>query len=155
LAIAALLLALPFFMRSALRFRLHNTQYRGLHFDFSGNVGGAYRAYLPPLLTLLLPGALLAINPGGKLFLVAFLLYLAWPRSYGAMKTYQQRHLQFGAVGSAYRVPPRRFFKPYLAAFGMSIGIGIGIGIVVAIAVFIVGKIAGAKAQALSAMAAD
>ena len=47
--VGALLLALPFFMRSALRFRLHNTEYRGLHFDFSGSAGGAYRAYLPPL----------------------------------------------------------------------------------------------------------
>ena len=65
--VGVLLLALPFFLRSALRFRLHNTQYRGLHFDFSGSVGGAYRAYLPPLLTFLLPGALVAIDPSGKL----------------------------------------------------------------------------------------
>ncbi len=41
--VATLLLALPFFLRSALRFRLHNTQYRGLHFDFSGSTAGAYR----------------------------------------------------------------------------------------------------------------
>jgi uncharacterized membrane protein YjgN (DUF898 family) len=147
--VALLLLALPFFMRSALRFRLHNMQYRGLHFDFSGNVGGAYRAYLPPLLTFLLPGAMVAIDPGGKFILFAFLLYLVWPLTFGAMKTYQQRHLQFGAVGSAYHVPPRRFYKPYLAAFGMSIGIGIGIGFVIGIAVFIVSKMVGANAEVL------
>ncbi|MDL2356441.1 MAG: YjgN family protein [Pseudomonadota bacterium] len=114
--VAGLLLALPFFLRSALRFRLHNTQYRGLHFDFSGSTGGAYRAYLPPLLTFLLPGALVAIDPGGKWALYAFLLYLGWPLMYGAMKRYQHQHLQFGAIGSRYEVPARRFFKPYLLA---------------------------------------
>jgi uncharacterized membrane protein YjgN (DUF898 family) len=133
--VSLLLLALPFFLRSALRFRLHNTQYRGLHFDFSGSVGGAYRAYLPPLLTFLLPGALVAIAPSGKLAAPALLLYLGWPLMYGAMKRYQQRHLQFGAAGSAYRVPARRFFKPYLAAFAAAIGAAFVFGIVAAIAV--------------------
>lgn len=133
--LGVLLLALPFFLRSALRFRLHNTEYRGLHFDFSGSTGGAYLAYLPPLLTFLLPGALVAIDPSGKLAAPAFLLYLGWPLMYGAMKRYQQSHLQFGAAGSAYRVPARRFFKPYLAALAASIGGVAVVGIVVAIAV--------------------
>lgn len=140
---ALLLLALPFFLRSALRFRLHNTQYRGLHCDFSGSTGGAYLAYLPPLLTFLLPGALVAIDPSGKLAAPAFLLYLGWPLMYGAMKSYQQRHLQFGAVGSAYRVPARRFFKPYLVALGASIGCGIVLGIVVGIAIAIYTRASG------------
>lgn len=114
--IAGLLLALPFFLRSALRFRLRNTEYRGLHFDFGGDVGGAYRAYLPPLLTLLLPGALVALDPSGKSAGVGFLLYLGWPLMHGAMKSYQHRNLHFGAVHSAYAVPARRFVKPYVVA---------------------------------------
>lgn len=142
---ALLLLALPFFLRSALRFRLHNTRYRGLHCDFSGSTGGAYLAYLPPLLTFLLPGALVAIDPSGKLAAPAFLLYLGWPLMYGAMKSYQQRHLQFGAVGSSYRVPARRFFKPYLVALGASIGCMIVVGIVVGIAVAIYTRVAGGR----------
>lgn len=148
-----LLLALPFFLRSALRFRLHNTQYRGLHFDFSGSLAVAYLAYLPPLLTFLLPGALLAIDPSGKLVLPAFLLYLGWPLMYGAMKSYQQRHLQFGAVGSAYGLPARRFFKPYLIALGVAISGAVGLAIVVGIAVFIFGKIAGVTSQVPSIIA--
>jgi uncharacterized membrane protein YjgN (DUF898 family) len=154
LAVAALLLlALPFFMRSALRFRLHNTQYRGLHFDFSGSVGAAYRAYLPPLLTFLLPGALVAVDPSGKSTAFAFLLYLAWPLSYGAMKTYQQRHLQFGAVGSNYRLPSRRFFKPYLAALGICIGILAICSIVIGTAAFVISKNNVAISQAPALMA--
>jgi uncharacterized membrane protein YjgN (DUF898 family) len=120
--VAILLLALPLFLRSALRFRLHNTQYRGLHFDFSGSAGGAYRAYLPPLLTFLLPGALVALDPSGNMAAPAFLLYFGWPLMHGAMKRYQQRHLQFGAAGSGYHVPARRFFKPYLVALLLVIG---------------------------------
>jgi uncharacterized membrane protein YjgN (DUF898 family) len=151
--VVLLMLALPFFMRSALRFRLHNTQYRGLHFDFTGSIKAAYGAYLPPLLTFLLPGALVAVDPGGKSVLYAFLLYLAWPLSYGVMKTYQQRHLQFGTVGSSYRVPPRRFFKPYLAAIGMALGAALALGIVAAIAAYFISKMAGATAQVLPGVA--
>jgi uncharacterized membrane protein YjgN (DUF898 family) len=114
--LSALLVALPFLLRGALRFRLHNTEYRGLHFDFSGSAGGAYRAYLPPLLTLLLPGVLLAFDPSGKSSLLACVFYLGWPLMHSAMKGYQQRHLQFGATGSGYHVPARRFVKPYLTA---------------------------------------
>src|SRR6266571_1915322 len=81
--IAFLLLALPYFMRSALRFRLRNTSHRGLRFDFTGSAGGAYRAYLPPLLTFLLPGAVLALDRSGKSTLFFFLLYLGWPLMHG------------------------------------------------------------------------
>lgn len=151
--VATLLLALPFFMRSALRFRLHNTQYRGLHFDFTGSTGGAYLAYLPVMLTFLLPGVLVAIDPSGKLVAPAFLLYLGWPLMYGAMKSYQQRHLQFGAAGSAYRVPARRFFKPYLVAIGLALSGAIGLAMVVGIAVYIVSKIAGFGSQVPSIIA--
>jgi uncharacterized membrane protein YjgN (DUF898 family) len=150
--VAGLLLALPFFLRSALRFRLHNTEYRGLHFDFSGSAGGAYRAYLPPLLTFLLPGALAAIDPTGKSSAFAFVLYLGWPLMYGAMKNYQQRHLQFGAAGAHYAVPAWRFFKPYLVAFGVAVSGGIGIAMVMGLAVLILGKMAGAEWQFLSVM---
>jgi uncharacterized membrane protein YjgN (DUF898 family) len=150
---SVLLLALPFFLRSALRFRLHNTQYRGLHCDFSGSIGGAYLAYLPPLLTFLLPGALVAIDPSGMLVALSFLLYLGWPLMFGAMKSYQQRNLQFGAVGSAYRVPPRRFFKPYLIAIGIALSGSVGLALVVGFAVFFLGKMVGLTSSVPSILA--
>jgi uncharacterized membrane protein YjgN (DUF898 family) len=117
--VAILLLALPFLLRSALRFRLHNTQYRGLHFDFTGSAAGAYLAYLPPMLMFLLPSALLAVDPTGRSTLAASLLYLGWPLMHGAMKRYQHRHLRYGGAAAAYDVPARRFFKPYLVAGGL------------------------------------
>ena len=149
-----LMLALPFFLRSALRFRLHNTRYRGLHFDFSGSIGGAYLAYLPPLLTFLLPGALVAVDPSGAMTALAFLLYLGWPLMFGAMKRYQQGKLQFGGVGSIYRVAPWRFFKPYLIAIGIALSGSVGLALFVGIVVAIFGKLAGAESAMPSIIAA-
>lgn len=68
--IAGLLLAFPYLMRGALRFRLGNTSYRGLRLGFDGTVGQAYLAWLPPAFTFLAPGVLLALNPAGP----------GWPR---------------------------------------------------------------------------
>jgi uncharacterized membrane protein YjgN (DUF898 family) len=42
----------PALWRSSLRFRLHNSSWRGLRFGFEGTLGGAYQAILP----LFLPG---------------------------------------------------------------------------------------------------
>jgi uncharacterized membrane protein YjgN (DUF898 family) len=122
IVLSLLLLTLPFLMRGALRFRMRNTQYRGLHFDFTGSAGGAYRAYLPPMLAFLLPSALLAVDLSGKSTLIASLLYLGFPLMHGAMKGYQHRHLQFGSAAATYTVPARRFYRPYLIAGAFLIG---------------------------------
>ncbi len=111
-----LLLALPFLMRGALRFRLSNTQYRGLPFGFRGTVRDAYLTYLPPIATLLLPGALFALSPESALVAWVLLLYLAWPAMHGRMKRYQHRNLLYGDQPASYDVPARRFYSPYLRA---------------------------------------
>jgi uncharacterized membrane protein YjgN (DUF898 family) len=136
--VSLLLLALPFLLRGALRFRLHNTWYRGLHFDFTGTTGGAYRAYLPPALTVLLPSALLAVDQSGRSTAIASLLYLGFPLMYGVMKGYQHRHLQFGSAASSYMVKARRFYKPYLVAglfmFGiMAVAVMLTFGVMAAL----------------------
>jgi uncharacterized membrane protein YjgN (DUF898 family) len=61
--VALLLIGLPFMMRSALRFRLSNTWYRGLPFGFDGGLLDAYRVYLPPVAVFVLPGAIVALYP--------------------------------------------------------------------------------------------
>jgi uncharacterized membrane protein YjgN (DUF898 family) len=124
LAVAgALLLALPFLMRGALRYRLCNTSYRGLPFGFRGSVTGAYLAYLPPVATVLLPGALFAADPENPLAALAFVLYLGWPAMYSAMKRYQHSHITYGNRCAHYDVPMRRFVRPYaLAALAFLLG---------------------------------
>jgi uncharacterized membrane protein YjgN (DUF898 family) len=141
MALAAVLaLGLPFLLRGALRFRLANTHYRGLRFGFDGAVGGAYRVYLPPVVTVLLPGVLASINPQSKLLLLVPMAYLAWPLMYGHMKGYQQRYLRYGDQRAQFAVPARRFFRPYLWA-----GLLVLAGVVGAVALVTLGSAALAR----------
>jgi uncharacterized membrane protein YjgN (DUF898 family) len=128
------LLAMPWLLRGALRFRLSNTQYRGLWLGFGGGVGEAYLAYLPPLALFLLPTVLLALYPGRPgLAALPFLLVLAWPLMHGRARAYQQRHLLFGDQGARYALGSWRFYRPYLVAGLASSGFMLLVGIVVAI----------------------
>ncbi|HEX8883112.1 MAG TPA: DUF898 family protein, partial [Noviherbaspirillum sp.] len=68
--VALLVAAMPFLIRSALRFRLSNTWYRGLPFGFAGSVIGAYRVYLLPMVMFILPGVLAAL--AGKAPMLGF-----------------------------------------------------------------------------------
>jgi uncharacterized membrane protein YjgN (DUF898 family) len=127
--VGVLLLGLPFMMRSALRFRLSNTWYRGLPFGFSGGLGKAYLAYLPPVALLLVPGALIALGTDPKVAGILFLLYVFFPLMHGAMKAYQHGHLLYGDQGARLALSFARLAAPYLYAFLM------GLGALVAVAV--------------------
>jgi uncharacterized membrane protein YjgN (DUF898 family) len=117
--IGGLAVALPFLMRGALRFRLHNTQYRGLRFGFDGSTAGAYGVFLPILLMIVLPGVLLTLFPmDGKIFW-SFALYLLWPAMHAALKRYQHNHARFGAACSSYHVSTWTFYKFYLISLGL------------------------------------
>lgn len=121
--IALLLVGLPFMMRSALRFRLSNTVYRGLPFGFSGSIGKAYLVYLVPVAIFVLPGALLALNPRNPWAAAVFLLYLAWPLIHGAMRTYQHKHLMVGDQHATFPLGMTNLAKPYLIALLIWLGI--------------------------------
>jgi uncharacterized membrane protein YjgN (DUF898 family) len=115
--VGVLLLGLPFMMRSALRFRLSNTWYRGLPFGFDGSLAGAYAVYLPPVALVLTPGVLVAMGVDPKLIGGFFLLYLCWPLLHGAMKRYQHRHLMVGDQRADFPLSFGRLALPYLHAF--------------------------------------
>jgi uncharacterized membrane protein YjgN (DUF898 family) len=134
---ALLLLGLPFMMRAALRFRLSNTWYRGMPFAFSGSIGGAYAAYLPPAAVLLVPGALLALGIDPKLLGLFFVLYLLWPFMHGAMKRYQHRHLVYGDQAADFPLSVGKLAMPYLFAFllGFAALVVFAIGVVVIVSV--------------------
>jgi uncharacterized membrane protein YjgN (DUF898 family) len=119
--IVFILLALPYLLRAALRFRLANTQYRGLWLGFNGSVRAAYLVFLPPVAAFLLPGAMVAVFPDEPGLIGASLVpYLAWPLMHGRAKAYQQRHILVGNHQSTYELPARRFYKPYLASVALS-----------------------------------
>ncbi|MCA1245318.1 YjgN family protein [Massilia sp. MS-15] len=115
--VTLLLLAFPWLMRGALRFRLGNTSYRGLRLGFDGSVGEAYLAWLPAAFTFLMPGVLLALYPG-KPWLAALPLplYLLWPLMHARIRRFQHANLLFGDQHSAYTVKARRFYRFYLVS---------------------------------------
>ncbi|MCA1854779.1 DUF898 domain-containing protein [Massilia oculi] len=115
--VTVLLLAFPWLMRGALRFRLGNTSYRGLRLGFDGSVGEAYLAWLPAAFTFLMPGVLLALYPG-KPWLAALPLplYLLWPLMHARIRRFQHANLLFGDQHSAYTVKARRFYRFYLVS---------------------------------------
>lgn len=119
--VGALLLALPYLLRGALRFRLQNSYYRGLPFGFSGSVAGAYLVFLPLILLFLGPGLLLALDPSGKSLALIALLYLAFPYLYGRLKAYQHGNMRYGGVPASYTASPWRFYRYYLVALGLSL----------------------------------
>jgi uncharacterized membrane protein YjgN (DUF898 family) len=129
--VGALAIALPFLMRGALRFRLQNSEYRGLRFGFTGSTVGAYLTFLPIMMVFVLPGLLATLFPGQFWVFWSFLLYLLWPLFHATLKAYQHKHVQFGAAHSQYSSAVWPFYKFYLIAFGLVLG--------AAAALFIVG----------------
>ncbi|SFD79746.1 YjgN family protein [Massilia yuzhufengensis] len=122
LVVAGLLLLFPYLMRGALRFRLGNTSYRGLRLGFDGTVGQAYLAWLPPALVFLLPGVLLATNPGNPVLAALPLpFYLLWPLMHARIRHFQHAHLLFGDQHSEYAVKARRFYRPYLVGGSLAL----------------------------------
>ncbi len=108
-----LLVTLPLMMRGALRFRLHNTRYRGLRFGFHGTPASAYHSYLPFMVMIMLPSVLLAFQVHKAWLVLAGLLYLMWPPAHGLIKEYQHRHIAYGNSSASYDLVSTRFYYPY------------------------------------------
>lgn len=128
--LAILLLSFPYLMRGALRFRLGNTSYRGLSLGFDGSVAQAYLAWLPPVFTFLLPGALLALYPEHPgLAALTAPLYLLWPLMHARIRRFQHAHLLFGDQHSGYEVKGRRFYRFYLVGGSLGLLAAFGAGL--------------------------
>lgn len=137
--VAGLLLAFPYLMRGALRFRLGNTSYRGLRLGFDGSLAQAYLTWLPPAFTFLMPGALLALYPEKPaLAALPVPLYLLWPLMHARIRRFQHAHLLFGDQHAGYEVKARRFYRFYL--------VGGGLGLLAALCAGAAGGFAGAAA---------
>ena len=135
--VALLLAGLPFMMRSALRFRLSNTVYRGLPFGFAGGIKEAYIVYFVPVAIFVLPGALVALMPKSPLIGAIFLLYLCWPLMHGAMKAYQHKHLMAGDQHAAFSLDTAGLAKPYVRAFLIGLGVIVVVGLGIGLSVFL------------------
>ncbi|MFZ6780897.1 YjgN family protein [Undibacterium sp. Ji83W] len=128
---AIFLLGVPWMMRSALRFRLRNSSYLGLRFQFHGTLAGAYRTYFPVGIVVLLPGLLGVLIPHQPGILVfAFIPYLSWPWLHARMRMYQHKELAFSELRSSCSLTSNSFLWAYFAVglvlliFVVMIGMG-------------------------------
>lgn len=114
--LGVVMLVLPFLIQRSLRFKLHNSSYRGLRFKFAGNVTGAYKVFLLwPILTL-------------------FTLYMLVPFTHQRMKKYQHNYSLFGQTPFSFHAPIADFYLIYVIAFICVMGLGILAGVGVAVA---------------------
>jgi uncharacterized membrane protein YjgN (DUF898 family) len=137
-ALAAMASLWPALFRASLQFRLGNTSWRGLRFQFLGSAGGAYRALLPMQLTLLLylggvafladPGATSAATPAQANPVAAattgagaLLFTLLMPWFWWSVKRFQHRHLGLGPLQSEFLASVRSFYGVFVKAFGLGL----------------------------------
>ena len=95
---------MPWLVVRSLRFRLHNTSYRGLRFAFSGNIGGGYVNFLLfPILAYISLGLLL-------------------PVAHLKSTRYIREHSSFGNETFKFHATAGAFYKPYVVVILISIG---------------------------------
>jgi uncharacterized membrane protein YjgN (DUF898 family) len=143
--IAVLILAAiwPALFRAALQFRLGSTSWRGLRFEFTGSLGGAYQALLP----LFVPAILLVVlgtqNQAGRmsagagitllLGLLASLLTLPW--CFYRLKRYQHDNYRLGQWQTHFSLTAGRFYVLVLKAGVLAIGLTLLAGALLALAI--------------------
>ena len=100
-AFAVFMLVMPWLVQRSLRFKLHNSSYRGLRFRFDGSVKQAYQAFLLwPLVAYLTLGLLAAV-------------------AHQRMKAFQHGNSRYGNEAFAFQVRERKFFRIYFKMLGL------------------------------------
>ncbi|MFZ6818091.1 YjgN family protein [Undibacterium sp. Ji22W] len=128
-----LFLAIPWMLRSALRFRLRNTSYRGLRFDFDGKLSVAYGTYLPVAMVFILPALVAVIFPLSWYVALPSLLYLLWPWLHARMKRYQHGNVAYGQLHARSELSGSAFVWPYFLTGLYIFAVMIVAGIIAAI----------------------
>lgn len=136
---ALLALLWPALWRASLRFRLHNTSWRGLRFGFEGSLGEAYAALLPlfaPGLFILAVGAwqmagVDAQDPAamkatmdaqaGAAGVTMGAMLLLFPYAFWRMRRYQHRGFRYAGQQGQFDAGAGRFYGLGLKGFGLSL----------------------------------
>jgi uncharacterized membrane protein YjgN (DUF898 family) len=132
----AFMLVWPALWRSSLIFRLRNTSWRGLRFDFTGSLGGAYKCFLPWFgffVGVALLGMLLALSsgaglqpPGPLMLFVLVLGFYALAAVMGALtfvwlKRYQHGGYRFAQQQGVLKLGVGAVIKLGLKTLGLSL----------------------------------
>jgi len=156
----------PALFRASQQFRLANTSWRGLRFQFTGGVGGAYRAMLPLFVPGLLVAAVLLVigrpvegqpytpSTAGLVMLQASVLLpvLLFPLLWWLLKKYQHDHYRLGQAQTQLRASAGAFYKLSLKVLGVSL---LAVVLAVALAALLAGiSVFGAAGASGAAQAA-
>lgn len=115
-AFGVLLIVLPWLIQRSLQFKLHNSSYRGLRFQFGGSNGQAYKNFLLwPLAGYVTLG-------------------LLWPLAHQRIKAYQHNNSHYGTETFFFSARPGQFYRIYLKLLGLIVLFMVLIGGVIAAA---------------------
>jgi uncharacterized membrane protein YjgN (DUF898 family) len=95
---------LPWLLRGSLRFRAHNSSWRGLRFSFHGSLKGSYFVFL---------------WLGG----LGFITGLLWPLFHSRLKRYQHGNAFFGQTKASFTAGDGEFYGVYVKASLLSIAV--------------------------------
>lgn len=119
----------PALWHSSMRFRLHNTGWRGLRARFTGTRGQAYSTMLPLFLPALLmvlytatqldPAQRPTQEPGAGFWVLFALVVLALPAQLWWLKRYQHNHYALAGEHTALNTSLGAFYGLFLRALGV------------------------------------
>lgn len=115
-ATAALLASAPLLFASATRFRLRNTRWRALRFDFTATGAAAYRTALVVVALWISSTVFAALGGATSAAIAASVAGLLLPWMHHRMKAFQHRHVWFAGNTSQFRSALGRFYLTYLLA---------------------------------------
>ena len=135
---------LPALLALALYFRLRNTSYRGLRFEFDGTFKQSYLALRLPLAMALLGLAAVAMamqfmveggNPGMLIGIILAVVYLLLPIIVMPMfqvqwKRFAHEHSFFGSERFGFSATVKQYSKTYLSSFFIFLLVAIPVGII-------------------------
>ena len=129
----------PALWRASMRFRLHNTSWRGLRFGFEGSMGEAYAALLPLFVPGLFMLALTAWQLGGldandpaaakaaaeaqvgASLLASLMMALIFPYTLWQLRRYQHRGFRYAGQQGQFDAGAGSFYKLGLKGIGLSV----------------------------------
>jgi len=132
IAVLGILLAGPWLFLRANQFRMRNTSWRGLRFDFSADARTAYRSLMPILLiwfsgTL---ASLLTPDVGMVFGIVGAITPFLVPWMHHRLKQFQHGHAAYGDAAAVFRPVTRRFYGIYLRGALLAVLVAIPAGLI-------------------------
>jgi uncharacterized membrane protein YjgN (DUF898 family) len=143
ITLAFLAAIFPWLIRQSLRFRARYSSYRGIHFQFVGELAEIY-LIAAPLIFFVVPFALLGFYAEDKaeppvwlttlLGLATFIYLVLLPYLHYRFKRYQHANTLLGSAAARFTATAGNFYAVYGIVFAVTVGIGVIFGLVFAIA---------------------